>query len=211
MLPQSFRGCTNNAVVGLSKRDAGMLALATTSSPAFLDTYAPARIRSMTVVTPRQVLDLTRSAQVGTIRHFSKEDPEKTASIIKLHLMYLNKICDVKRPLNEEQIDFIADAVMNDFDTANLTLVDFMVVMRRAAMGQYEIFESLTPPKVMNWLKKYAEERATTAAEMSREENERYKGDPTRSRYKNEQAQREYDAAAHAAAVEHLKKKYEDI
>ena len=66
--------------------------------------------------------------------------------MIKSHLITLNGVCDVRRPLREEQIEFIVEAVMNDYALANLTMVDFMVVMRRAAMGQYgDMFESLTP------------------------------------------------------------------
>lgn len=129
--------------------------------------------------------------------------------MIKSHLITLNGVCDVRRPLREEQIEFIVEAVMNDYALANLTMVDFMVVMRRAAMGQYgDMFESLTPPKVLGWLKKYADERAEEAGNMSREENERYKGDATRSRQRNEDEWEREMRARHDFALERYKQRH---
>ena len=158
----------------------------------------------MTLTTPRAVRALTRSQTVGTIARFNRENPIQTTAIMKTHLVYLNKMCDVKKPLDEDQIDFIAEAITSEPMLSNLTLLDFMIVMRRAIMGNYgEMFESLSPPKVLRWLRDYAEERAEAAGEMSREEAESYKGDPFRSRYHKEQEAKELERRIHESAKAH--------
>lgn len=200
--------CGTYEVRRLTKREEYLLALASVSAPSFVDVYSPRRISSMRATTPRQVLEVVRKHEVGTIRRFAADNKTKTAAVIKSHLIELNTTCDVRRPLREEQIEFIVEAVMNDYALANLTLVDFMVVMRRAAMGHYgEMFESLTPPKVLGWLKKYADERAEEAGNMSREENERYKGDATRSRQRKEEAWEREMHARHQCALEQYKQR----
>lgn len=184
------------------------MALASVSAPSFVDVYSPRRISRMKVTTPRQVLEVVKKHEVGTIRRFAADNKTKTAAVIKSHLIELNTTCDVRRPLREDQIEFIVEAVMSDYALANLTLVDFMVVMRRAAMGQYgDMFESLTPPKVLGWLKKYADERAEEAGNMSREESERYKGDATRSRQRKEEAWEHEMRARHEVALAQYKQR----
>lgn len=162
----------------------------------------------MTTTTPRQVLALCRTSEVGTIRTFCGEDEARTKAVMRLHLVNLNATCDVKKPLTEAQIEFIIDTITHDWQLKGLTLVDFMVVMRRAATGEYgEMFESLSPPKVLGWLKKYADERATVAGEMSREENEGYKGDASRSRYNKEQAAKSEEEGHHRAMLQALQER----
>lgn len=201
--------CGTYEVRELTRRDEYLLALANIDAPSAVEVYAPKRISEMKTTTPRQVLELVRKHEVGTIRRFSADNKTRTAAMIKSHLIKLNTTCDVRRPLREEQIEFIVEAVINDYALANLTMVDFMVVMRRAAMGQYgDMFESLTPPKVLGWLKKYADERAEEAGNMSREENERYKGDATRSRQRKEDEWEREMRARHDFALEQYKQRH---
>lgn len=187
----------------LSKKDAALLALASANSPAFAQTYAPARISTMRVTSPRQVLSLCRTSQVGTIRRFYRENATKTLAVIKAHLVNLNVVSGVNKVLNAAQIDFVADTIVTDWQLWNLTLVDFMLVMRRALTGEAgEMFEALSPQKVLGWLRAYAKERADQAGEMSQEESESYKGDPSRSRYHKEQAAKAEQEALHRVSVE---------
>ena len=191
------------AGTALSKKDAAVLALASANSPAFVQTYAPARISTMRVTSPRQVLSLCRTSQVGTIRQFYGENAVKTLAVIKAHLVNLNVVSGVNKVLNAAQIDFVAETIVTDWELMGLTLVDFMLVMRQALTGEVgEMFEALSPQKVLGWLRAYSKERAEQAGKMSREESENYKGDPTRSRYRNEQAAKAEQEAMHRVSVE---------
>ena len=121
--------CGTYEVRELTRRDEYLLA--NIDAPSAVEVYAPKRISEMKTTTPRQVLELVRKHEVGTIRRFSADNKTRTAAMIKSHLIKLNTTCDVRRPLREEQIEFIVEAVINDYALANLTMVDFMVVMRR--------------------------------------------------------------------------------
>lgn len=150
-------------------------ALASIDAPAAPVVFSPKAIPTMKITTPRQVLELKRDTEahggkMSTFRVFFEENPVRTAALIRTHLIWLNAQCNVNKPLSEAQIDLIAETIRGDWQLMGLTVTDFMIVMRRAIVGEYgELFESLTPPKVLGWLKKYAEERAAVAGELSRE------------------------------------------
>lgn len=193
--------------VGVQRVQEGVSALVTANAADFLQVYHVSNLTKMATTTPRASLELQRREHVGTIRQFCTQNRERTLSVLRLHLINLNMCCDVRRPLNEQQIEVVVDMIVNDWMLANLTLVDYMIVMRRAISGEYgEMFENLTPPKVLGWLKRYAEERAAEAAEMCREECERYKSDPTRSRYHKEMAAKREAEGVHRVALERFVK-----
>lgn len=201
-VPEAVRRAQQEAVSVRGGQDGGA-ALMTANATDFLQVYRPDNLTKMTATTPRAALELQRREYVGTIRQFYRQNRERTLAVLRLHLVNLNLCCDVRRPLNERQIEVVVDMIVNDWMLANLTLVDYMLVMRRAISGEYgEMFESLTPPKVLGWLKRYAEERAAEAAEMSREESEGYKSDPTRSRYHKEMAAKQAEERMHRVALE---------
>ncbi len=197
-----------NKQTGLIPTEQGTQALATITSEVSLRVYAPDRLPKIKQTTPRDVLVLMKQTPVSSLRTFARQDETKTVALIKLHLVNLNKMCDVRRPLTEAQIDVIADTMITDSLLAQMSMLDFMVVMRRAITGYYgEMFESLTPPKVLGWLNKYMDERMTEAATMSAQEAMSYKSDLTRSRYANEQAAKKSEQALHAVALEMMKNK----
>lgn len=205
--PQQVQALTVPEAVGVRRIQEGVSALVTANAADFLQVYRPDNLTKMATTTPRASLELKRREHVGTIRQFCGQNRERTLSVLRLHLVNLNLCCDVRRLLNEQQIEVVVDMIVNDWMLANLTLVDYMIVMRRAISGEYgEMFESLTPPKVLGWLKRYAEERAAEAAEMCREECERYKSDPTRSRYHKEMDARRAEEGVHRVALERFVK-----
>lgn len=205
--PQQVQALTVPEAVGVRRVQEGATALVTANAADFLQVYHVSNLTKMATTTARASLELKRREHVGTIRQFCGQNRERTLSVLRLHLVNLNLCCDVRRPLNEQQIEVVVDMIVNDWMLANLTLVDYMIVMRRAISGEYgEMFESLTPPKVLGWLKRYAEERAAEAAEMCREECERYKSDPTRSRYHKEMDARRAEEGVHRVALERFVK-----
>ena len=121
---------------------------------------------------------------------------EKVEALIKLQLVYLNEMLNLKRPLGELQIDEIAAEVVAIHH--NLTMADVHVIMRRARSGHYgEFYESLTMPKVLSWFGDYFEERCDVAAQRSMDHHAQVKEWNDTSRKSNEEKEREAFAMAH--------------
>ena len=104
---------------------------------------------------------------------------EKVEALLKLQLVELNELLNLKRPLTEYMIDVIAADVVEDFRHLNMS--DVWLVFRRARSGYYgELYESLNTAKVAGWFKEYFEERCADAEEQSIRESNTYKGDAKR-------------------------------
>jgi hypothetical protein len=103
--------------------------------------------------------------QVGT---------KRIEALVKLYLVRLNELLDLKRPLSEMAIDEIAATLMTGA-YRNLSLTDIAFVLQQAARGVYgEMYESLNVTKVMRWFDAYFDERIATAERMSEAERSRH-------------------------------------
>lgn len=86
--------------------------------------------------------------------------------IIKLYLIELTELVNLKRPLTEKQIDVIASNVSSQY--FNLTVADVHVLFSKVVNGDYgDFYESLDVPKVMKWFASYFDERCSSAQEDS--------------------------------------------
>lgn len=86
--------------------------------------------------------------------------------IIKLYLIEMAELVNLKRPLTEKQIDVIASNVTAEY--YNLTIADVHVLFKKVIKGEYgEFYESLDVPKVMKWFASYFDERCNSAQEDS--------------------------------------------
>ena len=86
--------------------------------------------------------------------------------IIKLYLIELTELVNLKRPLTEKQIDVIASNVVSQY--YNMTVADVHVLFRKAVNGDYGgFYESLDVPKVMKWFASYFDDRCNAAQEDS--------------------------------------------
>ena len=167
-----------------------------TTSSESLTIYAPKNLaRSYRDVrSVAQALD-TPSASLATLR--CTFGVEKAEALLKLQLVYLNEMLNLKRPLGEAQIDEIATEVLAS--QPHLTMVDVHVIMRRAMRGHYgEFYESLSMPKVLRWFSDYFEERCLTAAERSRDAHAQVKEYNDTTRKSSAQAERKAFELAHA-------------
>ncbi len=85
---------------------------------------------------------------------------------IKLWLIHLNQLLDLKKPLTEMQIDCIALQVLNNY--RSLTIADIYLIFTNAINGEYgNFYDRLTIPTVMKWFRLYFEARCQAAAEQS--------------------------------------------
>lgn len=97
---------------------------------------------------------------------------QKVETIIKLYLVELTELVNLKRPLREKQIDAIAMEVVSSY--YSLTIADVHVIFRKARNGEFgELYESLDMPKVMKWFSDYFAERCEAGANASIREAER--------------------------------------
>lgn len=117
----------------------------------------------------KEVRTVQQAVQAGTpslarIRRDLGE--EKLHAYLRLHLVYLNQLLGLKRPLNETQIDAIADEIINTHRV--LTVADIHLISKRAMTGHYgEFYESISMPKVLSWFTSYFEERCQGGATRS--------------------------------------------
>ena len=91
-------------------------------------------------------------------------------SYIKLWLIDLNMMSGVSRPLNEAQLDFIANTIINKH--RDLSIADINVIFNNAIEGVYgQFYESLSPPKVLLWFTEYSTLRMDVCESMSFEKH----------------------------------------
>ncbi len=149
--------------------------LAVATKKAFLEIYNPKQLAKdfAQVKHPLQCIDSGGDNLFALRRNFGNN---KVLALIKLYLIELNELLNLKRSLTEAMIDAIADELIASFSMLNMA--DVHLVFRRAKTGYYgELYESLNMPKVLSWFADYFEERCSAAAERSVNEAQQYKAD----------------------------------
>lgn len=113
---------------------------------------------------------------------------DATERIIKLYLIELTELVNLKRPLTEKQIDSIAMEVVARHYA--MTIADIHVIFKKAINGEYgSLYESLDVPKVLTWFNDYFSERCHEGMKDSIAHQFKVSSDP-RSSYL---AKREFD------------------
>jgi hypothetical protein len=98
---------------------------------------------------------------------------QKVETVIKLYLVELCGLVNLKRPLTERQIDAIAMEVVSRHYA--LTIADVHVIFRKAKNGEFgELYESMDMPKVMKWFSDYFNDRCEAGANASLRESDRF-------------------------------------
>ena len=122
------------------------------------------------ITTVKQVLEQKTSSlakikkEVGIVR---------TEALIKVYLIRLNELLDLKKPLSEDAINEIASILTTDY--YNLSMTDVVFVTNQAIKGKFgEMFESLNIPKVLKWFETYFNDRCNTAEQMSNDERNKH-------------------------------------
>jgi hypothetical protein len=98
---------------------------------------------------------------------------QRAETVIKLYLVELCELVNLKRPLTEKQIDAIAMEVVSRYYM--LTIADVHVIFRKAKNGEFgELYESMDMPKVMKWFSDYFNERCEAGMNTSLRESDRF-------------------------------------
>ena len=131
----------------------------------YLKIYTPKALRlscgNITLVS--QALE----ANTDSIATIKKElGVTKIEALIKVFLIDLNELLNLKRPLTERAINEIAFEVVSTY--YNLTMADVYLLFKRAKTGYYgEFYESINITKVMRWFSDYHSERITFIADKN--------------------------------------------
>lgn len=150
------------------------------------------------MATPEQVLAAKDTCTALLAKQLG---PTKVEALIKLYLVRLNELLDLKRPLSEDAIDEIAAALTSGIHR-NLSITDIAFVLQQAARGAYgELYESLNVTKVLRWFDAYWDERVAAAERMSERERASHNSMLNRHRSSEETAEN--------AGFEAFKKQYE--
>lgn len=125
---------------------------------------------------------MRRCNEIKTVRDCIKSDLPSLGNItdqfgrefledfIKVFLLDLNTSVNLKRPLNNNQCDFVAYQIAENH--RNIRLSDINHIFVKAKSGGYgELYERLSPDKILLWFSDYWEERMLIAAELSRDEH----------------------------------------
>lgn len=109
------------------------------------------------------------NAPAPTLGTFTREKGrEFTEAYVALWLVYINDILNLRRPMNETQIEYCATQITSDFFL--LKISDLSLLAKRIIAGEYgEFFESLSIPKVISFFRKYTEQRLDLAARQSQQ------------------------------------------
>jgi len=150
----------------------------TNTGTKFLETYNPKKLAVIfkNATSPAACIDSGAISLYGLRRDVGET---KLQALIKLYLIDLNALLNLKRPLSEQMIDAIADEIVSQFGYLNMA--DVNLIFRRAKTGHYgELYETINMPKVIGWFTDYFNERCDVAAERSIQEAEQHKKDTAR-------------------------------
>lgn len=120
-----------------------------------------------------------------TISSIKRETGEKfTFGLIQIWIVYLNKVLDLKNPMNEEQIDLCTETILSEFYALKVT--DLTFVFKRIISGYYgKFYERLSISDILRIFNEYFNERCNIAEQESLRVHNDIKSDQTFAESKN--------------------------
>lgn len=116
---------------------------------------------------------------------WAKFDYDRILTVITVGLTISFETMNLARPMSEEQIIDLAEAVIDTSKEDNLALEDLMLFLQGLTRGKYGVlYESMDIPKFMEKFEVYRQERHQAVQEYRENKHLEYKalGDPTRKR-----------------------------
>lgn len=147
-----------------------------TSLPASLLAYSPSQLNSTYkgVTTVKQAIE-TKAPSFGSLVREGKATKKQIESLIMAHLVVLDACLKQKDGLTAEDIELIAEEVVERYP--NLTFADVHVIFRDARLGKYgELYNRLSSAIVAKWFGSYFDQRCETYYQMRLDEDKRMYG-----------------------------------
>ncbi len=98
---------------------------------------------------------------------------QKALALLKLHLLQLNDLLNLARPMGETLIDRIADSITTTYHYLNMA--EIHLVLDRGASGYYGQVMMCNMATVMRWFAEYDQERTEQVVERNLAAHERIK------------------------------------
>lgn len=109
---------------------------------------------------------------------------EFTHSFIILWLVYLNKLLDLKNPMNEEQLELCAESILSEFYA--LKISDLTFVFKEIVSGKHgKFYERLSISDILSIFTNYFNERCDVAESETLRQHNDLKSDMTFATSKN--------------------------
>ena len=106
----------------------------------------------------------SKSQSLGKIQR--EQSVEFSEGIIKMWLLYLNKILNLNKPMSDEQIKLAAVLICEEFYM--LKMSDLSLLFKRIISGQCgDFYERISINKVLTFFRNYLEERFEIAIDQS--------------------------------------------
>jgi len=151
---------TQSAEITLSARCETLLAL---SNPSVFDkTYSIVKTQTDAIA-----LQKAGEPSLLTIKWQGEQATKQMLAVIKINIMALNNFLHLKNPLSEDEIDFIAEQIVDEFGGA-LNFGDINIVLRDAKAGKYgKFYERLSAPDILGWFRDYYDSRLDAAYQFN--------------------------------------------
>ena len=102
------------------------------------------------------------SCNIPSLANITKKlGREISITWLKVWILMLNEQINVKRKMEDSNIEFAAEVVYQEF--YYLKISDFKIVSIRMLRGDYKLYEGLDCSKILNILVEYSNERANIA------------------------------------------------
>lgn len=101
---------------------------------------------------------------------------KKVKAMLKLALIELDLFLGLKYRLNEQQIDFIADEMWDEF-RGELTMMDWQIIANKFKSGKVELYERLSAPKILSETREYMIDRRDAFEEYNRQYDAQFKSE----------------------------------
>lgn len=124
-------------------------------------------------------LEKAMNADAPTLGSIKRERGKPyTEGFIMAWLAYLNGMLNLRKPMTDEQIEYCAVTITDEFYA--LKISDLTLIVKKVTSGQYgEFYESISPAKVLTFFREYFEERCNLAEEQSIREHKDRGSDDT--------------------------------
>lgn len=108
---------------------------------------------------------------------------EQMIDFLVMQINNLHRLLNIENVMDVDAAIFAAESILDEFGLINLS--DLRLVFTRAIRGQYgQFYNRITIPQMMDWFRKYFEERCNVCAQASEAEAMRYKEADNRTDYK---------------------------
>jgi len=137
------------------------------SKTKFLESYNPSNYKFNKLKTFEDAIESKTPSLNLIIR---AEGRVKKEALVKLWLINLNELLNVKHPMSEQQIRICASLIVEDY--ASLKIADLGFFFRKIIKGEYgQFYESISIEKILSFLTQYETDRFKIIEDQAHQEH----------------------------------------